>query len=338
MRLDHEPPEAEQAQPWLLPAWRAEAEAWIDQILASAGLAATAPIQEIHRRIWSVVLQVNTERGACYFKATARALTHEVRQLGLLAAVCPSLAPEVLAIEATRGWSLTRDAGMPLGDAALRPQALELWLAFMPQYAELQCRSMTIAAQLLHAGTFDRQVERLQAQLERLLGQMPASGLPGSLDHAEMDQLVELGHGLASVATELEGIGIPPGIQCDDLHGWNVLLRDQRYRVIDWGDACITHPFGSLLVVERHLAEHLELPAGDPAIGRIREAYLGGFASLAGSALIHRACELALWTAPLVRALTWHEVLLACGEAAYRARGEVVLAKLRHWLAWPRPR
>ena len=54
--------------------------------------------------------------------------------------------------------------------------------------------------------------------------------------------------GFARRATELAAAGIPETIQHDDLHDAQVFVRDGRYLLLDWGDACVSHPFFSLAV------------------------------------------------------------------------------------------
>ena len=54
----------------------------------------------------------------------------------------------------------------------------------------------------------------------------------------------------------------------------NVYVRDERLRVLDWGDSSISHPFASLVVTFRFLEEVTKLPPGDPWFERLRDAYL----------------------------------------------------------------
>ncbi|MFL5880474.1 MAG: hypothetical protein ACJ782_10345 [Actinomycetota bacterium] len=50
--------------------------------------------------------------------------------------------------------------------------------------------------------------------------------------------------------------------------------RGGRFRVLDWGDASIAHPFASLVVTFRFLEERTRLAPGDPWFTRLRDAYL----------------------------------------------------------------
>jgi aminoglycoside phosphotransferase (APT) family kinase protein len=63
-------------------------------------------------------------------------------------------------------------------------------------------------------------------------------------------------------------------VQHDDLHGANLYQQGERLRLIDWGDASISHPFASLVVTFRFLEEINKLPPADPWFARLRDAYL----------------------------------------------------------------
>jgi hypothetical protein len=63
-------------------------------------------------------------------------------------------------------------------------------------------------------------------------------------------------------------------VQDDDLHMANVYAQGGRLRLLDWGDASVSHPFASLVVTFRFLEERNQLPPGDPWFGRLRDTYL----------------------------------------------------------------
>jgi aminoglycoside phosphotransferase (APT) family kinase protein len=63
-------------------------------------------------------------------------------------------------------------------------------------------------------------------------------------------------------------------VQHDDLHMANLYAQGGRLRLLDWGDASISHPFASLVVTFRFLEERNRLQPGDPWFARLRDAYL----------------------------------------------------------------
>ena len=89
-------------------------------------------------------------------------------------------------------------------------------------------------------------------------------------------------------------------MQHDDLHAANLYARGGRLRLLDWGDASVSHPFASLVVTFRFLEERNGLPPADPWFARLRDAYLepwGG--GLAG------AFALAIRVGAFAHAIAW---------------------------------
>ena len=80
---------------------------------------------------------------------------------------------------------------------------------------------------------------------------------------------------------ELAGYGLPETIQHDDFHDGQVFVRDGRYLLLDWGDACVSHPFFTLSVtLEGQLAWGLDDVHGSVDVRPFRDAYLRAFAPL----------------------------------------------------------
>jgi hypothetical protein len=102
---------------------------------------------------------------------------------------------------------------------------------------------------------------------------------------------------------------VPATLQHDDLQDANVFVADGRHRFFDRGDACVSHPFLSLLVALRMAAGALDVPAGDPVLRRLRDVYLEPWGSYGSPQRLREQCDLALRVAPLARALTWRRIL-----------------------------
>ena len=67
-----------------------------------------------------------------------------------------------------------------------------------------------------------------------------------------------------------------------DLHGNNVLPGpDGGFRVFDWGDAVVAHPFATLTTTLGSIAYHAGLDAYGPDVAPARDAYLDAWADLA---------------------------------------------------------
>ncbi|MFN8385047.1 MAG: hypothetical protein U0X92_01325 [Anaerolineales bacterium] len=60
---------------------------------------------------WSTVMRVTTNEGPIYFKATAGETIYEIALTQLLASLQPNVVPELIAVDAARGWMLMRYGG-----------------------------------------------------------------------------------------------------------------------------------------------------------------------------------------------------------------------------------
>nr|WP_242623918.1 phosphotransferase [Micromonospora kangleipakensis] len=108
---------------------------------------------------------------------------------------------------------------------------------------------------------------------------------------------------------------LPATIQHDDLHDGNVFVADDGYRFFDWGDASVAHPFGTLLVTLRSVAYAGELKPGDPALARLRDAYLEAWTDRHDRATLREVAGLAMRVATVSRSLSWRRALRSTDPA-----------------------
>ena len=104
----------------------------------------------------------------------------------------------------------------------------------------------------------------------------------------------------AELCGMLAAYDLPDTVQHDDLHMANLYLQGERLRLLDWGDASISHPFASLVVTFRFLEEITKLPPGDPWFARLRDAYLEPW----GRGLVG-AFALAIRVGTLAHSIAW---------------------------------
>ena len=288
---------------WTRPDWLAEVRAWIDERVEVTGKA-----EQPHLQPWATALRLPTADGILWFKAVSPIHRFEVGLTRLLADLRPDRVTKLVDADERRGWMLMHDAGTRLRDL---PARVEHWERVLPLYAELQLAAAPSADRLLELGVPDMRLAGLVRSLEPVAAANRELGawLP------EVEALVE----------ELRASGLPETIQHDDLHDGQVFVRDGHYRVLDWGDSCVSHPFHSLTVILRAAAWKLELEPGGPELERMRDAYLepwGPPAELAGLA------ETAYRTGTLARALAW-ERYLETGEAIDSEDDEAVAYGVR---------
>jgi Phosphotransferase enzyme family len=176
----------------------------------------------------------------------------------MLAELQPGRVPDVVAVDAERGWMLMRDGGTRLREVVKSPADLHHWERLLPDYAQLQVEVAPHAETLLALGVPDERLSALSGHFRELLAARP----PG-LTPKQHQRLVDAAPAFEDMCRELAAYGIPETIQHDDLHDGQVFVRDGHYRFFDWGDSCVSHPFHSLTVILRAIAWKLDL---DPAV------------------------------------------------------------------------
>nr|WP_276610841.1 phosphotransferase [Kineococcus siccus] len=234
--------------------------------------------------------------GDAWLKACPPPTAHEVR---LLPALVRWGVPHVLgplATEPDRGWLLLPDGGPSVRDTGDDAA----WPAALAGCAQLQRATSGHVAELLALGVPDARPAVL-ADVAADLVDRCAPHLRGVLPR------------VADEAAELGALGPAPTLQHDDLHPGNVFARGLR--LFDWGDACVGHPFASLLVAERE--EHRDAD---------RAAYLQGWGPVAP-----RAVELAVRLAAVSRAASWDRALASVPVPPARFAGAAAqwLSRLR---------
>lgn len=321
-------------RPWAGPAWFDQTRAWIDAALLARSLRAVA-FDAPRIRPWSVVMRVETNAGACFFKAADPASVYEAGLTQALTRYRPDCMPHLLALDATRGWLLLADGGDTLRARLASEKSLAHWLRILPEYAELQIAMTGHLDELLAAGVPDRRLALLPAKFEELLADVSdlRLGQPNGLSLDEYRRLLELSPQVAEMAAELASLGLPASIQHDDLHDGNIFVRDGRYTFFDWGDACITHPFCTLLVSLRSIAFRFDLPEAAPELARLRDAYLAPWSSFASPADLVAAAGLAQRLGMICRVLSWRAALHGAGEAEVAPHAEAVSGWLQEFLA-----
>ena len=251
---------------WSYPGWFADASSWlVDQMAADGRPALSAP--KVHQ-LWglSVVLLAPSSDGNVFFKCSAEVFRHEAAATQALAQRTPELVPDVVAVDAARGWLLMRD----FGAAGLGDQDRSLWHEGLVAHARIQRSWLGRTDELVAHGLPVRSLTDLAARVEAiqddtaLLGRMPA----------EMrEQWLETAPALATCCRRLDEIGPAPTLVHGDLHPWNVAHGPSATRVFDWTDAAVSHPFVDLATYV--------FRTDDPAVRRrLVDAYVSAWSTV----------------------------------------------------------
>jgi len=275
--------------------------------LEKHGVRLSGPVEVVKQRPWSLVAKVPTVSGLLWFKENRGETLYEAPLLEALARWAPGRVLEPVAIDAQRGWSLTRDGGPTLRDMDTEPD-LGHWERMLSDHAEFQRLLAVRAADLLAIGVPDQR-PRLLPELFETFTLSP--------------ELAAYRPVLKDLCAELESSPVPLSLQHDDLHDANVFAADGR--VFDWGDSSVGHPFGVLLVSLRAAGERFGASLGP----RLRDAYLEPWTALAPRSRLLREVELAVQAAKVGRALSWRRCLAGSPPEDYAQWGDPVVG----WLA-----
>jgi hypothetical protein len=280
---------------WLDPAWLAAAHQWVEDQLDKLDVVRVGEIQQPHVYPWSTVLKIPTSVGPVWFKANGDSTKHEAGLVNLLASRRPDCVPALLASAAERGWMLMPDAGMQLRALVAQERSLDRWLDVLRLYAEVQVELADDVEAMLALGVPDLRLAALPEKYVQLMDQIGAE--PRFRDAAPR---------VADLCHQLAGYGISETIQHDDLHDGQVFVREGRPLLLDWGDACVSHPFFTLSVtLEGVLAWGLDDIEDSVDITPFRDMYLGTYAQRYDADLVS-ACRLAMRLGWACRAVNGH--------------------------------
>jgi hypothetical protein len=222
------------------------------------------------------------------------ALALEARIVAVISSRRPEVVPPPLALDAERGWLLLRDAGTMLRDVVARERSVEPWLEVLSLYGGLQRSCEADVPALLAAGCPDLRLPVLPGRLAALADELaddPAEGLSAPELTALRDSVLRV----EAWCGQLAALGIPDSVQHDDLNDGQVFLGDGHVAILDWADACVTHPFLSLSVaLEGVIAWGPDDVAGSVDLSPFRDAYLARFVDLASTDELRAAVPAAL--------------------------------------------
>jgi Phosphotransferase enzyme family len=311
---------------WTTTDFHDEVRAWVAEQLADRGTRLTGEWEQPHARPWSSALRFETTDGRVWFKVNGPGTAHEASLVRLIDERVPGLVPEVLAVDAARGWSVSRDGGPMLRGTAPPEQLWPAWEGIVARYAEAQLRLAEAGPAVLAAGVAEASPATVPALLEELTGELAAVPVDrGGLTAEETDGLAAMQPRVRDWCSELAAMGVPDSVQHDDLHSGNVCWGGSvaSARIIDWGDTSWGSPLGTMLGTLNSIAWHAGLFGDDgrvdaPEVVRVRDAYLEPFTAYVDRATLVRGVHVARRTACVGKALAYRAALTGAPLAAHR--------------------
>jgi len=321
---------------WSSPAFVEEAAAWVAEVCAGHGLTPTGEWEQPHCRVWSSAIRFETDGGRVWFKVNSSGTEHEAGLVDVLGRLVPGLVPDVLGADVSRSWSLTRDGGPMLRTVASPDELWGHWETLLPRYAEAQLALAAHRDELLATGVSAVGPAELPGLFRMLLDELTVR--PPEQGGLTAEQAAGLATTLPEYdawCAELAASPVPVSIQHDDLHSANVCWNGsmETARIIDWGDASVGHPFGTMLATLNSIAWHAgvfgeDSSIDDPRVVRVRDAYLEPFTRYADRAELVEMVTLARRTGAVTRAMSYQHAFAGEPRAAEAAEDWPV----RGWL------
>ena len=301
---------------WSTPEWQAEALSWLDQRLATAGIARRGDVEQPHLRPWATVLRVPTTAGVVWMKAAAPGTAFEAGLYELLASAAPDRVLTPIATDAARGWILLPDGGPPLGERLTGADLVEPLVAALVDYGRMQLDLAPHVDRLLSLGVADMRPPVMAERFDQALAATRADLDGRAADRSIHRQVAAMGETVTSWCERLATSSVPPSLDHNDLHPWNILGDGggDGVRFYDWGDSVVAHPFAAMLVPLGFVQRLLGVGLDDPRFADARDAYLDVFRPVAPGEDLVATLELACCVAKIARVLTWDRAVRAARD------------------------
>lgn len=253
---------------WRDPTFLAAAHAWIHQQLDDETGGPVLQVEQTHVTPWSTVMRVTARHQVLWFKANDESMRHEAALTALLAARSGERVCRPTAYDPVTGWMLMTDMSPRLREVVAEERSTDRWHEVLDAYARIQLACEDQVDALLALGVPDRRLATLPGAYADLL-----AGLDDADPRLPGPETVE------AMCAGLAALGLPDTIQHDDLHDGQVFVPHGHAHVLDWGDACVSHPFLTLAVtLEGVIAWGVDDEQGSEDVGPFLRSYLRPYA------------------------------------------------------------
>lgn len=227
---------------WGRSGWRFEAEAWIQCCFEDL----PGAIESIETlSVWNVscLLKIRVSERDYYFKASPNfpCFVNEGRVMNGLAALAPEVVPNPLFVHDTKNWMILEDLGDPL--ESNDPEMLAIILSAMGR-VQIQAVQQMPALKSLKLPT-----SNLPDLLVEIKEMIDCEEARDGLTATEQQKLRAALPTIEGMVEELQAYSLPLSLNHGDLHGGNVIIREEQLIIFDWTWASITHPFFDLILL-----------------------------------------------------------------------------------------
>jgi len=330
---------SEQNLIWNDPVWLKEAHDWIRAEAEQNSIQLIGEIEQSHIFHWSTIMKADSSVGALFFKATAGETLYEAALTQKLAGWIPESLPSLISLDINRGWMLMQDGGEQLRASIRQTGDVMLWEPVITAYADLQINLAEHIDEILEVGIPDHRLEVLPALYSQLLIDTESMLIDQEkgLTSSEYKQLAGMTGRVEQLCGVLADFGIPESINHGDFHDGNVLVKDGRITIFDWGDADVTHPFISL----RTWFVSMEISLGlddfappTPEMTKLLHRYLECWDEYGAMDRLLKAYAISRPLASIVKTLQWHQSITRMDSSTRGEYAWIVPEVLREFMIY----
>ncbi|MEP6469978.1 MAG: hypothetical protein ABJC24_09435 [Chloroflexota bacterium] len=285
--------------PWEKPGWFQAISGWVVSELIAAGLPPEGRPILVRTRPWAAIARVRTGVGDVWFKESAPALAFEPAVTVHIASRQPDFSPEIVATKGPR--MLTLDAGAQLRALYRRRSRAPSWDDILPCYAELQIKLAADLPGLMGLGVPDKRPATVSTRYPDLVERF------GGRDAQVAAHLLLLSARLDSLAQALQD-PLPMTVIHEEVHEANIFVRDGAARLLDWGEAAVSHPFAGVVNTFRDIAFRRRLRHDGRELKRLRAIYLEPWTRFAPARQLEELFDAGYLLGMLCRVLAWDAV------------------------------
>ena len=278
---------------------------WAEDYLVENGHTISKPFEVVRETPWSKVMRCESASGWIYLKQMAPQFSGEPALIEFLHKNVTTCMPKVVATN--NHCFLVYDAGDPLRDLLKTHYDTDLATHALITYAHIQRASIKHVDALNTLGVRDWRVAKLSQLYLELIKQTELLTAEG-LSNTEIENLHNFYPKIYSMCAELSSYGIPETIDHGDFQDNNLLIQNNYLTINDWGDACISHPFFSMVAFLDSAKRNHGLAETDASYVYLQNTYLDIWLEFATKSELLQAFSLTKKLRYLLSALVFERV------------------------------
>lgn len=215
---------------------------WANDILAGYVVGQWQPVRSTP---WSSVSSIATSKGLVFLKSMAKPFCKEPAILALIEKHAPGYATRIIVANNDLQCFLMHDAGHPLRETLLSNFRTDYPERALTMCADIQIAMIQHVDNFIKAGVNDWRLVNIPSLYQKFIHDRIDILKEYGMSPSEITDYEDLGDPISDTCNVLADYDIPQTLEHSDFHDNNILIRDNRLVIGDWGDASIGHPFFS---------------------------------------------------------------------------------------------